>query len=275
MSKRFVSYFDFLGFKDFILLNNPEDLPHRISHILRDVEHSLALDNTLQPNAGRIIANLNEAKINVHLLSDTVIFWTNDCSKEQYENWLQVSYLFNTKVNLYNFPARGCLYCGEMEASQGAHLLNEGSQYIIALPYGRALVLAHLKTQNQSWASTVIDNSVLDEVSIFDSELESITSKCTLEYVPYKSPPKNQEMEYVLRLIHNSYDESEVKFYSQNIERVFKNDNKRFDNRRVRTIFKNTVKLLRRQSNTYAGRHGAQRFNWLFRFLKYLKRSFL
>jgi len=44
--KRFVTYFDFLGFKIFILNNDSEYIRTRIGHVLRDIEFSLGQGKT-------------------------------------------------------------------------------------------------------------------------------------------------------------------------------------------------------------------------------------
>ncbi|WP_291036676.1 hypothetical protein, partial [Dyadobacter sp. 50-39] len=61
--RRFIAYFDFLGYKHFIL-NNPSDyLRTRASHILRDIELSLAGDNDLLVRDGVYIPDIGQMDI--------------------------------------------------------------------------------------------------------------------------------------------------------------------------------------------------------------------
>lgn len=80
--ERFIAYFDYLGYKEFILNNDSKHLRTRAGHILRDIEASLGQGKYKEPHNGIIVADLSETRINCLNISDTVIFWTNDNSIE-------------------------------------------------------------------------------------------------------------------------------------------------------------------------------------------------
>jgi hypothetical protein len=47
--ERFIAYFDFLGYKEFILKNDSKHLRTRAGHILRDIEISLGQGKYKEP----------------------------------------------------------------------------------------------------------------------------------------------------------------------------------------------------------------------------------
>lgn len=244
MKKRFIAYFDFLGYKDFVLKNSSDHLPHRVGQILRDIEHSLTLDETLPPIGSYVFADLSKSKVNVHFISDTVVFWTNQDTEEDFKNLFTVAWKFNNKVNYTNFPARGCLIYEDLAAAQGHTSFESGNSYTVAAPYGRGLVLAHMKAEAQSWAATVLDSTFIEKSKEFSCSEELLNNFCSKEMVPYKNSIDNQQTEYVFKLLEKMNPESfeHIKGF---IERIFAMDNKSFiGNSRVQEIFNNTVALI-------------------------------
>ena len=112
--KKFISYFDFLGFKNFILNNDSDYIKRRIGNILTDIEFALGQGKITKTNYG-VIANINNSKINCLNISDTVIFWTNDDSLESFNELLKISFDFNWSVTCYHFPVRGAMVFDEIE----------------------------------------------------------------------------------------------------------------------------------------------------------------
>jgi hypothetical protein len=101
---RFIAYFDYLGFKDFIM-NNPVEYQEKyISHIFRDIETALANEKLIHKSPGLVVADIKNSNINCINFSDTVIFYTNDNTSGSLTELLQVADIFNWQCNLY-FPA--------------------------------------------------------------------------------------------------------------------------------------------------------------------------
>jgi len=113
--KRYIAYFDYLGYKDFILNNESQHLEVRAGHILRDIEMALAQGKYQEPRNGIILSDLSKSRINCLNVSDTVIFWTHDDSIESLEELMHVAYRFNWQEILFNMPVRGVVYFDEVE----------------------------------------------------------------------------------------------------------------------------------------------------------------
>lgn len=248
MNSNYISYFDILGFKDAVLNTNPDDFVYRIGHILRDIEHARALDKSVQDHRKVIIGDEKQWRTNVHYISDTILFWPKSSTSEDIENWIRVSSLFNTKMNQINMPTRGCLFFGEFHPFNWDTVSSAGGRYTVASMYGKALVQAHIKAENQSWASTVVDETVVNELNKNPHLLEVLRSLCSEETVPYKKIPENQQQELVLKLFpNNQCNEEGFAWYAQWIMDRFNDDNRSTDNQRVQEILRNTIELLHRQ----------------------------
>lgn len=245
MKEVYIAYFDFLGFKEFILNNiDDNELIRRMGHIFRDIEFSLGQGEIQKPKNGIILADLSHSIINCLNISDTVVFWTNDTTHKSLEELIKVAYEFNWKENLYNFPVRGCIIKGKIRIVNGIHENDKGGTYGVSCLYGKGIVNAHLKAEDQDWAGTVIDSSIINE---FDSKEEAakFLEPYTLKYkVPYKSHTDNEE-EFVLRLLKGTLNQLAFDNTVDGIYRTFSQDNKSIENESVQRKIDNTINFLR------------------------------
>jgi hypothetical protein len=241
----YISYFDFLGFKEFILNNNDEnELMRRMGHIFRDIEFAIGQGKFQKPFGGRILADLSQSKLNVLNISDTVVFWTNDTSRESLEELIKVAYEFNWKENLYNFPVRGSITKGKIRIINGNNKNDKGGSYGVSCLYGKGIVNAHLKAEGQEWAGTVIDNSILNEFSN-EEEATTFLEPYAVKYkVPYKPDVNQVEEEFALRLTKGKLNPESFKNLSADIDRVFSQDNKSISHPSVQKKIKNTIDFL-------------------------------
>lgn len=239
--KKFITYFDFLGFKNFILNNDSNYIKERIGHILRDIEFAIGLGKTTNTDYG-IIANIENSRINCLNISDTVIFWTNDNSLESFEELLKVSFEFNWRI-IYHFPIRGSLVYDDIGIISGFQRnKNEGSYNVNSI-YGKGLVNSHIKAENLNLASCVIDNSVIEKIKEFGS-VEQIIGDVAIKYdVPYKND-EIKKPEYVLKYrINKNIDLVSLKNMTSQISDAFNGDNKGM-NKRSEELLNNTIDFL-------------------------------
>ncbi|MGE9313385.1 hypothetical protein ACLOAU_17175 [Niabella sp. CJ426] len=246
MAKKFIAYFDYLGYKEFILNNSSDHLKTRAGHILRDIEISLGQGKYLPLQHGAIVADLSSTRINCLNISDTVIFWTNDDSIESLEELLLVAYEFNWREILYSFPVRGIICYDEMEMISSQQKNMAGAIYSPNLIYGKGLVQAHLKADNLSWAGSVVDETVIEQIKDKVDIPSFLSPFAKLYTAPYKNPEiyGNAE-EYTLNLIKGDLDKESFNNVEQGIIAAFRNDNKSIDNPRVQEILKNTIVYLK------------------------------
>jgi len=242
--KHFIGYFDFLGYKKFIENNDSSYTRKRLENILIDIETCLGRGNYEDAGDGGYRADLSKFKIECLNISDTVIFWTKDDSEESLEELLDVCYKFHWALNLYNFPVRGVIVYDEIEIIRGSHANEDGGMFNINMIYGKGLIKAHIKAENQSWAGCTIDNTVIEYVKA-KGKMESFIDPIALEYlIPYKKVEIYQQLEYALKLSSGPLNDEAYKNWKRDIIRVFEGDNKGTGDPRVEVILENTLKFL-------------------------------
>ncbi|OCB71198.1 hypothetical protein B0A79_22655 [Flavobacterium piscis] len=242
--KRYIAYFDFLGYKEFILNNDSTYLKGRVIHILRDIEMALGQGKYHEPENGRILSDTSQTRINCLNISDTVIFWTNDDSIESLEELLIVAHRFNWQEILYNFPIRGVIYCDELEMISGKKTNTVGSIYSANMIYGKGLANAHIKGDNLNWSGSVIDHTVIENISDQTDIVKFLEPFAKLYKVPYKKPYPDIGEEYALHINKGKLNQEAFENTKKGIEATFKSDNKTFDHPRVQEILANTIKYL-------------------------------
>jgi hypothetical protein len=239
--KKFIAYFDYLGYKEFLQKNSEGHLKNRAFHILRDIETSLSQEKLKQTASGVEVADLSSTTINCLNISDTVIFWTLDDTIQSCIELLNVSYTFNRKQILYNFPVRGSIIYDNFDFITGQQYSAKGALYSTNLMYGKGLLYAHEKTELLNWAGTVIDNSLIERVCR-EEEFQHFCNDKAIKYrVPYKGFYRK---EYALRLVRGKLNEIAYENDKNGIIDVFEMDNKSITPI-VEDKMKNTIEFLK------------------------------
>lgn len=243
--KSFITYFDFLGYKSFILKNSNDYVSRRVNDILTHLEMALGQGkyNKPRPEISKIYPDLGEFRINCLNISDTIILWTNNNLKESFEELLKISYQFNWHEIFSDFPLRGVLIFDEINSFTGSYENIKGGTYTINPIFGKGLVKAHLKAKKLNWAGTVIDNTVIQEIEKF-LKPEVFLSKYAIKYkVPYKNYSNDYSTEYVFRLGEGKINKDNFNNCKKSIEDRFRDDNKVMTPD-AKTKLKNTIKFL-------------------------------
>ena len=241
--KKFIAYFDYLGFKQFIENNNIEHQKRIIGNNFRDIENALGQGTMKNATIGAI-ADLSNSKINCINFSDTIVFWTNDNSKESLIEILKVAYRFNWQTIMHFFPARGALVYGEIVYVDFKQHNEAGGLYNINSVFGKGLVEAHEKAEKQHWAGTVIDRTFISELLKRGIEIDNFLSPYAKKFkVPYKKGPELPE-EYVLNLVKGGLDNLSLKNGREMIINNFSKHNKAIDSQDVKEKMNNTFRFL-------------------------------
>lgn len=248
--KRYIAYFDFLGYKKFILNNDTDYIRERIGLILQTIEASMSHNKWTRTNQGDTIADISNSKINCLNISDTVIFWTNDDSSDSFKELLEISFTFNYSETCYSFPVRGAIVYDEIDIISGYQETKNGGTYNVNSIYGKGLVNAHLKAEDLNMASCVIDSSIVEKIKEF-GDVEDILIDYAMKYViPYKEC-KSKEPEYVLTFYNNrkikdrdrKENDEALENRKKGIIDAFKNYNKGMTER-AEILLKNTLDFL-------------------------------
>lgn len=242
--KKFIGYFDYLGFKDFILNNDLAYQNRIMNNIFRDIESALGNGKYKEASIG-VIADLSDSKINCINFSDTVVFWTNDDSLDSLKELLDVTFQFNYQAIEYFFPARGAIVFGEIEHADFRQKNKSGSKYNLNSVYGKGLVKAYLKAEKQNWAGSVIDQSVINILLDSGINPDEFLKEYAKKYIiPYKPEFEVDFEEYALCLGKGILNDASFINVSASIESNFSDHNKSIDNPGVKLKLENTIKFL-------------------------------
>ncbi len=240
----FIAYFDYLGFKKFIENNDLSNQKKIMGRNFRDMKGALSLGKYKQAQFG-VIADLSESIINCLNFSDTVIFWTNDDSKESLSEILKVSYNFTYATIDQFFPTRGALVYGEIVYVDHKNETISGGRYNINSVYGKGVVRAHDKANSQQWAGTVFDESFISRlVKQGYNVVDTIEPYAKLYKVPYKNGI-NFPDEYVMRLIQGELNTMAFDNMTKSIRENFACYNKPVDTTDVQEKIENTICFLK------------------------------
>lgn len=214
--KRFITYFDLLGYRNFLTKNDSELHYRVINQMYTQIDSALNESGkyTQLPN-GNFVNDLTGKKVSFVNYSDTIILWTDSDEREEFDSILNVTFECNWRMNDYHFPVRGVLIYDELFP---LNYVIPDNGYQINTFYGKGLITAHDKAENQNWAGMYLDNSVFDVVDLDDKILE----KCIEYEVPFKDFRKK---EYAFRLGTNISKEA-AKNMNKHIEENFRRHNK-------------------------------------------------
>jgi hypothetical protein len=241
--KKFIAYFDYLGFKQFIENNDLEYQTRVIGNNFRDIESALGKGKYIEAAHGSI-ADLSQSNINCINFSDTVVFWTNDDSESSLMEILQVSHKFNWQAIDFFFPARGALVYGEIVYVDFKRKNAAGGLYNINSVFGKGLVRAHEKAEKQHWAGTVLDETFIEELAKRGYDTESFLKPFAKRYkVPYKNGHALSE-EYSMCIIKGTLNEEAFKNYGNRIKENFAAHKKSTDTNDVKEKIENTINFL-------------------------------
>lgn len=242
---RFIAYFDFLGFKGFINKNTLQEQEIVIRNIWIDIESALSNERRKDSiHEGEYLADTSLSNINCIHFSDTVIFYTKDISDDSFNELIKATYFFNQRAIIYRFPIRGAIVYGELVVENYIQRNNYGTVYHGLSIYGKGYLRAHQIANDQNWAGTVIDESVISEIRNRDHEPENYLSPYAKKYkVPKKCGASDLE-EYALKLFKNPLNEIKIKNCSDKIKQNFALHKKSVEDLFVKQKINNTITFL-------------------------------
>ncbi len=198
--KVFIAYFDFLGFKQFILNNNADHLNTRTDHILRDIERALSKNGpVIDIGLPHMVYDFSNSKINCINFSDTMVFWTQDDSIDSLKELIEVATVFNSSENIHFFPIRGCITHGDLDAKTGNAKSKNDTLYRPNFIYGKGLIDAYELAESLDMAGTVVTNEVLDFLK--EKKEEVYINQNFLKFQAYYKQDKRKDA-YFLPLVN-------------------------------------------------------------------------
>lgn len=216
--KTFIAFFDVLGFKEFIYNNELDEAKRLFNHLLRDSQTAISGEKYIQINSGMIVPDLKNQKVNCLHVSDSIIFWTNNNTEEDFKDLVEVCYSFYWRSLQATFPLRGCLTYGEIDFNPSTIKNDNGIDFYNYSLIGKGLVDAYLKSDNIEYAGCLLDELAIEKVS--DSLINDLIydQKICMYKVPYK---KGENYEHVFRPIKGDHNDVSFRNTAESIKRLF------------------------------------------------------
>lgn len=215
----FLAYFDVLGFKEIVKNNSLKDLNKIFSNLLRDTQTASSGENYIQAQPGLIVADMKKQKVHCLHISDSVLFWTDTDSDEDFTELAKVCYtLYWRSLQLF-IPLKGCVVHGEIEFRPFQYKNEDGKIFQNSSLYGKGLVDAYLKADQINYVGCYLDKSVLEKVD--DTLITNLIYDQMLCY--YKVPFKGNcySYEHVFRPIKGNHNEVSFRNSGQHIKELF------------------------------------------------------
>jgi hypothetical protein len=160
-NKTFISYFDILGYKNYVTSHSSEDVHDLLlNRILVLFESAVPHTENIPIGPNTVVPDLKDSRISLLNISDTFIAWTKDDSVDSLNDILSFTQSFNQNMNRHGLPVRGVLVYDEFEMIRGHHRLESGVTFGVNAMHGIGLINAHEKTEAQKWAGAYVDESV-------------------------------------------------------------------------------------------------------------------
>ncbi len=214
----FIAFFDILGFKEIVSNNNLTDLKRQFGNLLRDTQTALSSETYIQLNASTIVPDLKNQKVNCLHISDSVVFWTNSNSEDDFNDLISVCHSFYWRSLKTTFPLRGCLTYGEIDINPTTIQNDAGVNFYNYSIIGKGLVDAYLKAESIEYAGCILDKLAIKKVS--DKLINDLIydQKVCMYKVPSKS---GSNYEHVFRPIQGYHDDVSFRNSANGIKRLF------------------------------------------------------
>lgn len=193
---KYLAFIDILGFQKIVSANKSAMKERYESLIITAIHVSLSADEKSRMKTkflanGRLVKDIDEAKVNSMVFSDTIMFWTNDSSPE---NLLELMKVVN---NLYwwstyhtRVALRGAITYGSLDYNDPLFVLPNVKMNQTVL-FGNAIVEAYQLEKRQEWMGCVIDQSCIDAFNSYNpTPTEGQKKEFEKNVIPYNIPYK-------------------------------------------------------------------------------------
>lgn len=160
----YIALLDILGFKDIIEKNTHEEAIHYFETFRIHLQGGIANWKSATGEYGEPIFDVKTTDISSLIISDTVIFWTNDDSIKSFFNITRaIQELLRFNHNLPKRYLRGGITYGDFYYhNNGIIKSNSGALLKHDLMFGKALVAADRYEKNLEMIGCVIDDEAIN-----------------------------------------------------------------------------------------------------------------
>jgi len=200
----FIAFFDILGFKEFINNNDLKEVKRLFGHLLRETQTAVSGEKYITLNSGMLVPDLKHQKVNCLHISDSIVFWTNSNTENDFIDLVETCYTFYWRSLQTTFPLRGCLTYGEIAFEPGTITSINGVKFYNYSLIGKGLVESYLKAESIEYAGCLLDWKAIEKVS--DALINNLIrdQKICMYKVPFKN---GDSYEHVFRPIKGDHND--------------------------------------------------------------------
>lgn len=238
---QYVALLDILGFKDMINNNPHEEMVHLFDNFRIYVQMSLAKHKTTTDKWGRLTYDVTDTTINSNIISDSLVFWTNDNKTSDFFELVDCLQSFTSFChNLPKIFLRGGITYGDFFYDNNGIIRGKDTLVIHPIMFGKALVDVYEIEKTLQISGCIITDKAIEEAHHNNAELfhqkwqEFLDEKKLVEYeMPTKKDPiKAWTINWVRDVTHPDLEE---------ITNGFSSFNKGTDEASVKAKTENTV----------------------------------
>lgn len=217
--KTFLAFFDVLGFKEFIYNNEMEYIQRMFGNLMRDSQTAVSGEKYIQTNSGMVVPDLKNQKVNCLHVSDSIVFWSNSDTEEDFLEMVKVCYSFYWRSLQTSFPLRGCLIHGEIDFKPFTIENESKSKFYNYSLFGKGLIEGYLKAESINYAGCFIDKSAINKVE--DKTINDLIydQKICLYKIPFKDGTYSYE--HVFRPIEGEHNDVSFRNSANGVKRLF------------------------------------------------------
>ena len=193
---QYVALLDILGFKDIVNNNPHEDIIHLFDNFRVYVQRSLSKQKTMEDQHGLCTYDVRESTINSTIISDSLVFWTNDSKATGLFELIDCLQSFTSFC--HNLPfifLRGGITYGDFFYDNSGIIKGKDTLITHPIMVGKALVdVYEIEKELQIAGCTITESAITaareDEESYFDEKWQELISekkywnmKCLLKLV--------------------------------------------------------------------------------------------
>ncbi len=198
--ERYLAVVDILGFSDLVNNNSHKDLVSLYENFRIHIQKTLAKDKVRMDELNRAVFDVTNSTINSIIISDSVIFWSNSNTVEEFFDLIECIYsLLEFSHNTTKIYLRAALTFGNFYFDYSGIVKGKGSFLMHPLMVGKALVEAHeiqgsLKLIGGVITNESITNAESSDKVIFKQKWDQLLAENKI--VHYLVPVKKGNKEY-------------------------------------------------------------------------------
>jgi hypothetical protein len=230
--KRFVTFYDILGFGDLVKNKNIDS----VTNLYREL-----IETNISNLQDKEFKNekLNLKTLHYFIISDSILIYTDDDTYPSFRKLVYISLQLFSMALYKGFPLRGVITRGEVSFINAR---NNDRSVNVNVILGEPIVRAYRLEKEYEWAGCVIDPGCVEELDKFmDGSCPLLTGHAVVHYM---APKKSGEVKSVPVL---NWARKELPGGSAEaaLEKIFKMHGKRTNDWSVKTKIDNTASFYR------------------------------